>query len=347
MVIALATKQVRAEIQLPGASLTVKNPPSMAGCVEEGTLGAKIESQISRRSAAASTSSELRLDVEIHRTLTTLEAHLKTSGKTSGTRRIEAARCEGLTDALAVTIAMILDQDARANHTAAATSAVPVAASQAEAPVVTREAAPVLAETQSTPPATSTVAEPASSSPQAKNNAGAQGFRLGADHELRAWLGGGYGSSPSFLVEAGGGYAYRRWALTVGGFYQPKHDVTLGPGTLELTSMGGSVAGCRRFGDQWRFVPCGRLALGAQSIQPMGYDRASSQRLLVGSVGPAFGIETGHRWVFGLELIAQLSLWRDEYLVDNAPESAKAPLFVAWLVARVALSSGAEPAAKR
>ncbi len=40
-------------------------------------------------------------------------------------------------------------------------------------------------------------------------------------------------------------------------------------------------------------------------------------------------------------------MWRDEYVVENPRETAKAPLFVIWLVARVALSSRASAAAAR
>ncbi len=352
-VVALIARTAQAEILLPGASLAVKNPPSMASCVDETALGARIRSQLSNAASPEPALRTVKLDVAIQRTLTTLVADLRMSGRAGGTRQIEAARCEGLTEALAVTLAMILDQDAKESRVAPAASPVPAASA---APAVSAEQnvsarpADVAARSAVVPTTQAAEAKPV----EARRNEAAppqgavsQGFRLGVDHELRAWFGGGYGSSSSWVLEAGGAYAYRAWAMQLGAFYQPKRETALGVGRLELTAVGGVAEGCRRFGGDWRFVPCVRATLGMERAAGSGFDHSSPQRMLVGSVGPTLGVESGSRWVAGLELIGQLGWWRDEYVVENPQQSEKAPLFVAWLVARVALSSRAAPAVGR
>ncbi len=135
LVAALIAHTARAEILLPGASLAAKNPPSMAICVDETQLGARIRTQLSSRVARKTTLSSLQLNVTIRRTLTTLVADLRMTGRAGGTRQIEAARCKGLTEALAVTIAMMLDEDAEESRTKAATKLASASAGQAEAEV--------------------------------------------------------------------------------------------------------------------------------------------------------------------------------------------------------------------
>jgi hypothetical protein len=331
-----------AEIPLPGASLAVANPPSLADCVEETALGERILSQLSSGAGNAPVSPPLRLEVTIERISTTLVAELRMSGRAGGSRRIEAERCEGLKEALAVTLAMILDQDAL-EGAVAATPAHPGVAPQPGEPAG-RTATPAVTATPA--PAAAPVAAPRSARAPAQSR-GERGFRLGADQELRAWVGGGYGTSSTWRLEVGGEYASGGWATRLGAFYQPKRQRDLGFGQLRLLTMGGLAAGCRRFSADFRFVPCVLITLGAQRVEGIGFDRGSSHQLLVGSVGPALGVETGSRWVMGLELVGQVAWWRDEYVVENRQQTEKSPLFVAWLVARVALSSRPEPATGR
>ncbi len=103
--------------------------------------------------------------------------------------------------------------------------------------------------------------------PETPPEVGSGGFRLGRDHELRALLGGGYGSSKSWMVELGAEYAYRDWAMKLGAYFQPTYDMALGDGELELMSIGGVAAACRRIGSRWRFVPCARVTLGMAECQ--------------------------------------------------------------------------------
>jgi len=311
-VAALIARTGQAEILLPGASLVVKNPPSTAGCVDETALGARIRAQLSNGATPDPALLTLKFDVAIQRTLTTLVADLRMSGRAGGTRQIEAARCAGLTEALAVTLAMILDQDAKASRVVPAASAVPAVSAEQNVSALPVEIAARSAVVPTTQAAEAKPVEARRNEAAPPQRTRGQGFRLGVDHELRAWFGGGYGSSNSWVLEAGGAYAYRAWAIQLGVFYQPKREIALGVGRLERTAIGGVAEGCRRFGGDWRFVPCVRAALGMERAIGSGFDQSSPQRMLVGSVGPTFGVEAGSRWVVGLELIGQVGWWRDE-----------------------------------
>jgi hypothetical protein len=352
MVAALLVRTAHAELPLPGATLAVTNPPSLAGCIDETQLGARILAQLSHGADNAPAVPPLSLEVTLQQTSSGLVAELRMSGRAGGSRRIEAERCEGLKEALAVTIAMILDHDAEESQTAPVAGAVAAIPAQPSAPApadgshVPNGAAPAV---PATPSSGKKLAKKPANPPTivriVQESGGNAGPQPSSAHELRAWAGGGYGTSKSGLLEVGAEYAFRDWALRMGAFYQPKRDISLGVGHLELFAMGGIAEGCHRFGGNWRIVPCAVMMLGAERVEGFGFDQGASRQLLVGSTGPALGFETGSRWVMGLELVGLAGWWQDQYSVNNPQKSVKSPLLAAWLVARVALSSRGEPAA--
>lgn len=338
---------------------------------------------------------------------------MRVSGGAGGVREIEAARCEGLTDALAVTIAMILDQRAEESRAldkvpvsgnasgagtaspggsdteargattnqptltssadfdsnavepaAVATASVPNATAghpgATPAPVRNAEIPGGLAQTPAAPTATAVPAKPIptprkrplakartnqpSQADPASVVAGGSTSPSHSDKDMRAWIGAGAGTSSSWHLELGGEYGTMGWAIQLGAFYQPTRQLAVGSGNLELTTLGAVIAGCKRFGGDFRFAPCARATLGRESVDGQGFDQTTPTKLLVVGLGPSLGVETGQTWILGLDLIGQFGLPRSTYEVQNVVEdrsiTRKAPLFVGWLVARVAFSSG-------
>lgn len=347
----------RAELPLPNATLSVKNPPSLPDCVDEAALAARIQAQATNLAPSDVAVAPLRLEVTIQRTRTALVAELRVSGRGGGIRQIEAARCQGLGEALAVTAAMILDREAQQSRSDTAISAL----QPDEATVAGSTGASVATDTSTSNGTPGAASDPKSPTPNDANPSretkasreakspdsaeipadrrGFRGIRLASDQELRASLAGGWGSPGSWHFEIGGEFGVRPWAAQLGVLVQPTHTIRLGAGRVELTTFAGIAAGCRRFGSDFRVVSCLRTTVGLERIEGVGFDQAPGKQLLVASLGPTLGVETGQRWVMGLDLLGQAGLLRDHYVVENPRETVKAPLFAVWLVARVAFSS--------
>lgn len=345
----------------------------------------------------------MTLDVQIERNSTTLSAQVHVSGRTPGLRKIEAVRCEGLSDALAVTIAMILDQEARdalearnegaplllpdgsgaakAKATAEdvdvqpstkATAAQEAASSSATTSNHSTTAPASNSATAASPnPAASSTAPVAAMPPvasrptQSQQMVGGKAFSRATplsadstglvtadtaalhrvpDQDLRAWLGAGTGSSNRYHLELGGEYSVRGWALQLGAFLDPPHQQSLSTGTLETITLGGLLAGCNRIGTEFRFVPCARVGLGMERVNGQGFDENNPPRqLTVFSMGPSVGVETGRRWILGLDLLGLFGFPQRTYeaqnWIDRRTSEVKSPTLVLWLVARVAYSS--------
>jgi hypothetical protein len=323
----------RAEVRLPGATLAVRNPTSLGDCVDEQKLAGHVREQLSLGPSVDPQASPLRLDVTIERNWSGLLADLRLSGRAAGLRQIEAARCDGLMDALAMTVAMILDQDAKQQDgtNVAATAST-------EDPSQPRQG---LAESQAELRTTPSVER------TPRRNQEFQGIRLGPSREIRAWGGGGYGTQSSWLLQSGVQLYIHEWGAELGAFWQPSHEHAIGAGTLQLTTFGAILAGCRRFGTGFRLNLCLRGMVGAERVRVIGYQDASPSPLAVLFAGPSLGIEAGTRWVVGLELLEQTALFnRDRFQIMSSNTSELAPiaaykpdLVTVWLVARVALSS--------
>jgi hypothetical protein len=319
--------------RLPGATLTVRNPTSLGDCIDEQRLAGRVREQLSPGGSVDSQALALQLDVTIERNWSGLVADLRMMGRAAGLRQIEAARCDGLMDALAVTIAMILDQDAKEQHQANVVAAT-TNRDPSRPPEAGVEAHKERRRTQSV-------------ERTAQYNQQPQGIRLGPNREIRAWVGGGYGSQSSWLLQTGMQLFIHDWGAELGAFWQPRHEYGIGTGNLQLTTFGGIAAGCRRFGTDWRLSLCVRGMVGAERVRVIGYHDASPSPLAVIHAGPSLGIETGTRWVFGLELLEQTALFnRDRFQIMSSSAAGVVPVatyapypVTVWLVARVALSS--------
>lgn len=323
--IVLLAVNAAAELRLPGATMSVQNPPSQRNCVDEHQLANRIHQQLTANADFDQRIAPLQIEIAIVRNWSVLVADLRVLGRGAGSRQIEAARCDGLTDALAVTVAMILDQDAQEQRAVTPATAAPI---DPEAVVIQPAMPPAHG-------ANSTEKSPKPPEPPASLQQPASIL------ELRAWLGGGYGSPGSSLFETGLELDWRGWAVQLGGFWQPKRAVSMDPGQLELTTFGGSIAGCRRFGAIWRLGICLRGQVGVEQAH-VNYSFFTSDSPALEPVvglGPSVGFETGSRWVVGLELLEQTAFFHDRFEVTNSRAKYEPSVISLWLVARVALSN--------
>jgi hypothetical protein len=157
--------------------------------------------------------------------------------------------------------------------------------------------------------------------------------------EWRAWVGAGLGSWQPWLVESGAALLSNSWGLELGAFYQPSHDYTVGPGKVRLATLGGLAAGCLQRGSLWRGTLCIRGMAGAERARGIGFDRDDTRLLATASLGPSVGIESGSTWIWGVHIMGQVVVFQDNYVLEHDASALQAPPVTAWLVARVSLSS--------
>jgi|GEM_PF-2651984 len=302
-------------------------------CISEARLGDEVRAQLSASSGQDGISR--RIDVLVSESSSGLVADLHVSGAGQGTRRIEATHCAGLVDALAFTIAMILDPNAHAGRGPESdTRSLEPEADEPRNPRQPRAATGrQLAESQGPPsgrPQQALLAaqQPATRTPMSP-----------VEHEWRLWFGGGPGTWATWHLESGVGYRANRAALELGLFYQPRSDHAFGNGSVRIETFGGFAAGCVRSGTRWRALVCLRAQGGAERVQGVGFQTGRASTLPGFGVGPSGGFEAGSRWVVGLSLYLQMAVLRDEFKVDNMPDTLQAPPISAWLVARIALTS--------
>jgi hypothetical protein len=321
-----------------GATLVVQNPANVANCVDEGLLGARIQEQLSAQSGASHKTPIRRLEVTISSGLDGLVANLRVLGVAEGMRRLEATHCQGLAEALAVTVAMILDssdQALREPGPTPETSADVTREVAKEQPV----AAPLAAQNNEAKRANQRQKRKAVDSREATEQ-GFSGIPLASNQQLRAWMGGGLGSWSTWNIESGLAFHTNHWGMALGAFFQPAKDHPAGNGKVRIMTLGGLVEGCLFYGSDWRALLCLRAMAGGERVRGIDYAREVDPRILpTFSLGPSLGIETGNHWIVGLALVGQVGLWRDAYRFDSQQDPMKMPLGTAWLVTRVAISS--------
>jgi hypothetical protein len=333
----LSAQVGRAEIPLAGGTLAVRNAASAADCVEEAALGARIAALLTGGAPFDPKAPPWRFDVTIQSTSSGFVAELRVSGKAHGLRQIDAEHCQGLTDALAVTVAIVLDQQAREDRLLTPQAR---AATQQNTTTSHDEFATESHATPERAVASRTMAWHPTARQSIVVGPVVRAIDLRPSTELRAWVGAGFGTTKSWDIESGLASFDRGFGLAVGAFWQPTHETGLGKGRVQVMTIGATVAGCLRIGKDWRGVLCLRSAVGGKRVQGLAFDTQAPRIILpVLHLGPTLGVETGRRWVFGVDLVGQVAFFRDSYTVDNYQEKLTPPIVAAWLVARIALSN--------
>lgn len=242
------------------------------------------------------------------------------SKKASGHRTIEAATCQGLANATALIVALMIDPDAVAARSGQAPVDVPPPGQPAPAAPIT-PAPPRKAARAPSVPATSVLAGAA-----AAGNAGVL-------------------PSPDVGASVSVGVARLHWRIEARAAYGPRRvqsdTLTDPPGAYgRFSFLAGTLAGCRTF-TQPRFElgPCASLELGAVRGQGFGATQTTSH------TSPWFGLGAGvfaaiqaSAWLyFPMHADAVLPLWRPHYVFQNVPT----PIFQSWSVG-LRLTAGVE-----
>jgi hypothetical protein len=306
----LAAQGARAQ---PAASLSVERADSASDCPDQTALAASVSLLLRRRGLEpAADPSAARFHVSLHRSETGYHATIEVRGEQAGLRTLDDAgsTCAGLADAVAVTLALLLDPDfavpsaTRAEPRSAAPpprSRGPTA--QRPAPAPARRAAPVRLSIEAAPVLALSVT---------------RGVSAGATAGVRAW----HADGP---------------VLALGGLLLPPGAEAFGPGEVELGLMAGTLSPCWRvLGEQEgpRLAGCAMSALGVLQARGRGYqpDREPARAWYAAGAGAVASGPLPGPIEWGVQSTVLAPLRRQSYVVDGlgtAHESAGAGLVVA------------------
>jgi hypothetical protein len=280
--------------ELPGGTLTLTTTAAAAGCPTEEELAVALR----QRSTLTPAPAPIQLAVHIDLADGAYVAQIRVAGRKQGERtlRTEGPSCQGLHDALIVSLSLLLDDDPDAAGSAALAPRLP----------------PV-----SPPPAPADLPS-AAVRPRDPREAslwlelGAAGTH-GLPHELSASL------------EAGLSFRAPRWEVAALGFWAVPREVTFAPGTLDVGLWGVGLSGCVvpvQLPHAFRLSACGVAAAAELSVEPRGFTRAWPRKrplLLAGvAIEPRYAL--GSRVSLGVSLSLSAPLLRQRFSVQGLGE---------------------------
>lgn len=266
----------------PRAQLSVVRQAGAEGCADAEALALRVGSIAGSRVVTTTAPAPVRVDVLVIRNGERHEAILSVSGAQSGFRHLSDAGsdCRGLDEAMALTIALLLDAGAQ-----------PVATPAPPPPAPPRP-----------PPEPAIVARPPS------------GDALRVRAELGAGVGVALLAKPVALGGLGAGIASRRFGLMLGVKVLQSDRVSDGRGYTDLNLSFAYLRACAAIAGRRESLVldfCGGPLLGMLSGSGNGYDRDLDQRLswLAGSVGARIeGTTTSPlSWHFSVQAVAPLA----------------------------------------
>jgi len=288
------------------------------GCPAASTVEGEIDNLLGGPAADRARDS-LRVQATVERGaqwLVTLETASKSA---SGHRTLEAATCQGLANATALIVALMIDPDA-------------VAARSAQVPV----AAPPMA-----PPAPPAVIPAPSPKEPSATTVRTLSVLAGAAVAGNA----GVLPSPDAGASVSVGVVRPRWRLEARAAYGPRRvpsdPLSDPPGAYgRFSFLAGTLAGCWTFTrPSFEVGPCANLELGAVQGQGIGATQTASK------ISPWFGLGAGvftaikvNAWLyFPVHADVVLPLWRPHFVFQNVPT----PIFQSWPVG-LRLTAGVE-----
>jgi hypothetical protein len=308
--------------QLRGAHLELTRSEQASECPDEEALARAVQAQLITQPAA--TPASLRLAVSIDRDADGFLAHIEVTGRKHGVRTLhaEGPGCEALTDALAVTLAMILDERARE------------AEYKPPPRPQTRPSAPTAAASLAQP-------QPGVSGWFSSGGAAARHQQLAA--ELDGWF--SLGGAATWGLPHGGSWAaigefgvwHPPWGATVGAFWSPTQSIEYGQGTVSVRVIGGLAAGCYGLIGMQSATTlslCLDAALGSLRGRGADYDSNRQQSRLWGAVGGGPALQGKITRLTGWRLRAAVAapLWHDLFSVEGLPNAAyESDPLVAWI----------------
>lgn len=324
MVAATFGSPAHATEQIGTARFEILLSDAVNDCPSEAELVRRVRATTKEQAPEAG-AEPLALSVSIVREETAFVARLRVEGRHRGEREIQAQSCAALGDALVVTLAMLLDEHAREAQASAPTTVT--------APVQPAPAAPVATdEVPATPVAAVETPPPPPPAPEAAS----------APRRLRAvgWLAGGISTARMESLLGGVEVGSDGVALRAGGWWRLPYEYSLEPGRIASRIVGGVLAGCATRGERVRLGGCAQVWSGALHTEALGYSRQRERpdRLWL-APGASVGVEWGHRWVVGLELVGLVPVLRDRYQIANVEGSWDAGLPAGWLLTRLGMAN--------
>jgi len=273
--------------ELPGGTLTLSASPSATGCPTEEELAAELRA---RSTATPNPEQPIELGVRIDVTEGAYSAEIRVAGRKHGERtlRTEGPSCQGLRDALLVSLLLLLDDDP-------------------ERPVPQ----PTAPTTPPPPPEPTPVTHPP---------------RNPADASLWAEVGasGTHGLPADFSAAFDGGVSFRarRWELGARAFWAIPRDVAFEPGTLKVGLWGVALNGCVvpfELSGGFRLSACGTAAAAELSAEPRGFTRAWSRKrpLFLAGLGLEPRYAFGSRVSLGAVVEVLAPLRREQFSVQG------------------------------
>jgi hypothetical protein len=279
------------EIQeVPGATLSVRTDASAAGCPDAHALAQAVRGQL--RLSNERTSKAV-VTVTVERQPSDFMARITVEGRKTGERvlRVPGADCSGLKDALVVTIALILDEEAKPQ---------PVAPPPPE-----REPAPVA------PP-----------SPPGGRKQRALALDLGAA------LTQGLPYQISGALRGDLEFSSGSWGTALGALWTPKQQVRFAPGSVDVQLWGGLARACRFFGrdpaERWFGAVCAEGLVAKLTGQGHGFSSSQPQVRPWTALGASASLGSGYvrtvGWAF--RAVVTFPLRQDAFGINGIPGEA-------------------------
>jgi hypothetical protein len=274
-------------------SLVIETEPGDGAkeCAAQARLLHKVE-QLAQRTVVASVPSadSIRVVVRFDRAAGEYRATLEFQGPKPGVRQLSdrSDSCEPLVDAVAVAIALLLDNELERRELAA---------------IEVRRAAPTIRIIDSR-------VEPrgGSSSGVTWYLATEGGPQWGLRSTATPWFGLVLG------IAAKSGFALESSAL---GWLpsESKFDT----GAVRVSLVAGAVRGCYLWGQRWKFGPCVAMALGRLRGSGQGFDESLSTNLFWAALGTSLELrrELTEQWEVGLLLPMWVPLTEQRLSVEN------------------------------
>jgi hypothetical protein len=268
--------------QAPRAQLNMVRQAGAEGCADGEAMAQRVREIAGGPVLTTSVAAPVRIDVVIVREAERYEATLSVSGEQRGFRRLSdpGLECRGLDEAIAVTVAMLLDPHAQAETAPISSPAQP-------------PPEPAPARAVSAPDSSDTV-------------------RLRA--ELSAGMGMALLDKPVAQAGLGVGFANRRFELTLGGKALQADRVSDGPGYAELQLYLAYLRACATIAgtrDALALALCGGPMVGVLRGGGHGYDRDRDEQMswLAGAVGARLEatVVSPISWHFSVLAIAPLA----------------------------------------